>query len=249
MGALRRVLKVEFRPIGYDACLIPVKGGFEVHICRDHSEGRRNFSMAHEVGHILMMESTGQFKMTRREKKIGSYTVQEEEEYLCDEAASELVFPRPYFDDDVHRHGPTLRGVLDLAKEYRASLEATARRFVASGEWRCFFLFWKRGRTNPNRRLTVEAFIANGGPSISKNEIFLCDGGKALSAWESGRIVKGRQPMKFGEVEENYYMETLRIGSKTHPRFLSMVITEPLAGSWRRPRTQRDPQLNLFSHP
>ena len=136
MGSLQGVVKVRFRPIGFDACLIPVDRGFEVHICSNHPESRQNFSMAHEVGHLFFMESTGEPGTARRDKRIGYHTIDDEEEYLCDIAASELIFPGPFFDDDVDKVGPSLRGVLELANLYRASLQATALKYAATGIWK-----------------------------------------------------------------------------------------------------------------
>ncbi len=247
MGSLQGVRRIEFRPIGFDACLIPVSTGFEVHICSNHPEGRQNFSMAHEIGHIFLIEATGHPRTTRREIKIGTHTLDNEEEYLCDFAGSQLLLPSPSFEDDVYAYGPSLRTVLELAKLYRASLQATVLRFVQARIWKCFFLFWKMAPVAGDRQIFVERCVTRGdvGP-VLKDEIFLRDEARLLAAIGSRRIIRGREQLSFGGDEDQYYIETIQIGTVRQPRLLSMVVTEPFAEYAVRRRRLPDQQLGLF---
>ena len=244
MGQFQRVLRVELRPIGFDACLMPVDGGYEVHICKDHSEARRNFSMAHELGHLLM-DPGGAPKGARRETNIG-FSAADEEELLCDIAASELLLPAPFFEADAQVGGPSLSSVLELASLYKSSIAATTRRFVASGVWRCFFLVWSVGNVGSDPKLKLDQIIANAPRLPYKSAVSLRDGTRILGALEKRNIVRGREWLKFDDViEDQYYLETIRIGASTKPRLLSMVITELDAGLWTTTRRTADAQLRL----
>jgi hypothetical protein len=244
-GALR-VTKVKFKPIGFDACLIPTDDGFEVLIRSDHPRSRQNFSMAHELGHLLFMQATGVAKEARRERNIGSSPVDQEEEYLCDVAASELLLPSPFFEESVRQAGPSLGEVMRLANLYQTSLQATVRRFVGSGVWRCFFLFWTLDSREQRRSLGLESIFAKGRFDVSKEEVALLDESEVLRTLESGTIVARTEWLKLGDFKTKYYMESIGIGNRARRRILSMVVTEPAAGLWRRARTSSNPQLNLF---
>lgn len=245
LSQFQRVCRAELRPIGFDACLIPVDGGYEVHICKDHSEARRNFSMAHELGHLLVMDPASAPKGARRETNIGSRVV-DQEELLCDIAASELLFPTPFFEADAQVGGPSLSCVLELANLYKASIAATLRRFVESGIWKCFFLVWSIGNRGPGPKLKLDQIIANVPQPPYKTAVSIRDETRILTAMESRNIVRGREWLKFDDVvEDRYYLETIRIGSSSKLRLLSMVITEPNAGRWFTRRKITDPQLRL----
>jgi hypothetical protein len=245
-GALS-ITKVKFKPIGFDACLIPTNEGFEVLIRSDHPRSRQNFSMAHELGHLLFMQATGVAKEARRERNIGSNPVDQEEEYLCDIAASELLLPSPFFEDSVRQAGPSLTEVMRLAKLYEASLQATIRRFVGSGVWKCFFLLWRLDSREQHRSLELESIFANGRLDVPKDEVALLDESEVLRTLENGTIVRRTEWLRLGDFKAKYYMESIRIGGRARRRVLSMVVTEPGAGLWHRPRTSSNAQLNLFA--
>jgi hypothetical protein len=246
LGSLKGVLRVKFEPIGFDACLIPMTGGFEVRICSSHPETRQTFSMAHEVGHLLMMDPASPLRTARRETNIGSGASIQEEEFLCDIAASELLLPSPFFEADAQVAGPSLSSVLDLTGMYKASLTATIRRLVASGLWRCFFLVWSIADAKRGPKLKLDQIVASRFQLSSKADVSLRDETRILNALETGNIIRGQEWLKFSDyIEDRYYLETIRIGSPTKPRLLSMVIMEPGAGRWSPRRKTTDPQLPL----
>lgn len=244
MGFLKGIVQVKFKPIGFDACLIPVRGGFEVHICSLHTRGRQAFSMAHEIGHLFFIEVMGEPKTAYRDKNIGLNRIGDEEEYLCDIAASELIFPSPFFDTDLYERGPSLRSLLEIRALYSASLHATVLRFARKSLWKCTFLFWKLGRPDSKRKLEVDRCITQHSLTPSfKDEIFLRDESRVLGALGTKKIIRGREWLKLGGEEDRYYMETVQVGSPAQPRLLSIVVAEPhaeyLVDSRRKISTQR----------
>ncbi len=249
LASLQGVVRVKFRPMGFDACLIPVSGGFEVHICSTHSKARQNFSMAHEVAHLFFMEATSERRRALRDTGIGANNVDQEEEYLCDVAASELIFPEPFFNRDVYHSGPSILGVVELAKLYAASLQATAHKFTATGIWKCAFVFWKLARTDSGYKLVADRCITRNGVSrVRKDQVVLLDDSKILGAVGKRGIVRGRQLIRFGEIEDDYYLEWIQIGSKKHPRFLSIIVSRLFADILARPKRDVGLQGGLFDN-
>ncbi len=66
-------------------------------------------------------------------------------ETLCDIAASEFMFPLPWFQESLDRLDWTAEGILKLADLYQASPEATVRRIVERtvGPVAAVFFSWK----------------------------------------------------------------------------------------------------------
>jgi hypothetical protein len=93
-----------------------VRGRLVVAYAQDLPTGRRNFTIAHELGHVIL-ERTGP-RCPRSGKEV---------ERLCDKLAAELLMPHELF---LTMSGPdlTVPQLYDLARTFDASLEATAHR-------------------------------------------------------------------------------------------------------------------------
>src|SRR6266481_3585187 len=227
LGLRLGIKSVVFSPIGFDACLMPLSDGYEVQICSEHSRVRQNFSMAHEIGHVFFFEVTGKPQTAKREKRIGMNERDREEEFLCDYAASELIMPSSHFFRDVRYIGPSLAAVFELAKRYQASLRATTIKFAEMGLWKCAFVFWRptcEGRTiefhvEGCTRLTRLQLAIRGGINLSSKK-------HLMVALESGQTIRGKEVVRLGDREDTYYIESVRIGSKSSPRILSMIFTD-----------------------
>ncbi len=224
------VRSVVFSPIGFDACLLPVTGGYEVQICSAHSRVRQNFSMAHELGHIFFFEVTGSPKAARRETRIGMNKRDHEEEFLCDYAASELLMPSTHFFRDVRNFGPSIASLFELASRYQTSLQATAIKFAEMGLWKCAFVHWRSTVGNSSIDFEVESCTKLGGLRLPICKgIRLSDKKHLAAAVESGKTIRGRESFRLGNIEETYYIESIRLGSKSSPRVLSMIFADGYA--------------------
>src|SRR5208283_791590 len=156
MAGLQGIGSVERTDITFDACLLPTPDGFRVEVCKYHGLGRQNFSIAHEIGHTFFIELEPSLGGARREVAIPAASSANSPliERLCDAAASELIWPTHIFGRDAWKEGASLRAVLELARRYRASVTATARRFAEVGPWRCAFIIWgAEGNAGGRRRL------------------------------------------------------------------------------------------------
>lgn len=132
--------------------LIPTTSGLVVHVNADHAEGRRNFTVGHEIGHTLM---PGFMQAPRKIDDLwtGSFKDSREEEYLCDVVASEILMPMGLFRPIAERRGWGMAPVTTLASEVRASREATARRLVQAEICPGALAFWRVGLKPAEERL------------------------------------------------------------------------------------------------
>lgn len=113
-----------------DSEIAPEDGGRVVlRVNSARPETRQRFSICHEIGHTLFPD----YQLAVRCRKAIDRAFADPNdllETLCDTAASELMFPAPWFAERVA--GMELSGgaVADLTKDYLGSREATVRRLV-----------------------------------------------------------------------------------------------------------------------
>jgi len=125
-------------------CLIPQQGRLRVRLRATDPRVRQRFTLCHEGSHTFFpgFDRTARFRCsptsapgTVRRRGISSPARTAPTgaglEALCDLGASALLLPRRLFTDDARSLAPTMDSVEQLAGRYDASLEATARRFVA----------------------------------------------------------------------------------------------------------------------
>jgi Zn-dependent peptidase ImmA (M78 family) len=119
-------------------------GRLELRLNRERPEVRRRFSIGHEIGHTFF-PGYDQSVQTRRPKKRDWSDPDDVVEHLCDCAASELLFPLPWFADEVRRRPRTAEALIALAADYKASREAMLRRYAEIHEEAVAvaFLEWK----------------------------------------------------------------------------------------------------------
>jgi IrrE N-terminal-like domain len=143
---------------------------------------RQRFSIGHEVGHTLFPDY--HLKVNCRKAEDRAFADPDDLlETLCDTAASEFLFPFPWFHDCVRTSTPAAVAIAQLAKEYQSSREATVRRFVDvhPDPMAAVFFSWKLkpterrrhernrrhiplfegGLSEPERRLRVDYAITN----------------------------------------------------------------------------------------
>jgi len=89
------------------------------------SEERTRFTIFHELAHTLFGDC---YKRERR--RSASEKAEREFENLCNTAASEFLFPLEEFMADMGKGRLGAAKVRDLAVRYKASVDATARRYV-----------------------------------------------------------------------------------------------------------------------
>ena len=137
---------------GIDAMLIPLPEGYSVVINELAPGTRQNFSLAHELAHIMVLEAEssdqGLPKQTRYRSSASATAKWKAEERLCDAIAAELLMPEQLFTREISKFGRSLEHLPRLAKLFGASLTATAIRYSEVIPEPCHLIWWKpAGRT------------------------------------------------------------------------------------------------------
>jgi O-acetyl-ADP-ribose deacetylase (regulator of RNase III) len=117
-----------------DARIIPMKSNdFRIEYNPFQSPARRNFSIAHEIGHTLFSDCGEMIR--NREEKLEDESWQLE--FLCNVAASELLLPYAEFSIEANEIQMNVNGLIDLARKYNASVESVFLRFCEVVEKPC----------------------------------------------------------------------------------------------------------------
>ncbi len=142
LASFRGVREVRRVAMSSAARLVPRAGALAIELNSDHSVGKQNFSVDHEVMHTALPTYTGGFV---DDPETGTFSDSSEEELLCDIGAAALLLDERWLGPRALEAGPSLAALQALAAEFGASLEATARRLAELGVWSCAFVFWEEG--------------------------------------------------------------------------------------------------------
>lgn len=127
------------RPIGVRIGIITIQKSIR-------EKGRKNFTIAHEIGHFVLPnhETSDNVCLSNQieswSKDTNSYELE------ANEFAGELLIPSSYASDKVIALPPGLRVVREIAQECNASLTASARRFCELTHERCAMVVSKGER-------------------------------------------------------------------------------------------------------
>ena len=143
-----------------DGRIVPTESGFVVELSRRLNAERRAFTLAHELAHTFFLDSDSNTERLADGLSGGTLDVHEEE-LLCDIAAAEMLMPAAALirdhglcAPDELRHSEnaffaavlerevSVYSVLYLARMFRTSLSATARRITELGLWSSHIGFW-----------------------------------------------------------------------------------------------------------
>ena len=112
---------------------------FAILLNRNNPAERQRFTCAHEVSHILL----DPIYKGRTGKRL-SGTSREKLESACNRLATELLMPRSLFEESASAHSWKLSSLPALASQFKASMEATARRYVDTIAEPCVLLTWRQ---------------------------------------------------------------------------------------------------------
>ena len=136
--------------------LVPLLAGdfeFLIQVNAAHSRQRKNFSIAHEIGHILMPDYR-ENPIEKFDAFVMEWHDEHEEEFLCDIIAAEILLPRRQIRSRLAENGLNIEQLHDLAEEFDASIEATAVTLVRAGLGDIAVIVWEPGY---NKRDAVSA--------------------------------------------------------------------------------------------
>lgn len=132
------VVRIIFRPLVEEGALLQDHDGLTIVLRRDRHRRRQRFTLAHEIGHILLGGAEVQVA-SFRSRTVRSDLVED----LCDDVAAELLFPRHWVRKVFERRRFGLGTVRALSNSCDASLSASTVRLNEVVGWRAALLRWR----------------------------------------------------------------------------------------------------------
>lgn len=124
------ISNISVEDIPCEGLLMPEPNGYSVKLSHRSSSERRRFSLAHELGHVVLQKhGLGCKEEARRTVASASAAPNRTEERFCDAFAAVLLMPEKAFQQEALRCGCSLNGFRRLAKRFNVSLSAAARRY------------------------------------------------------------------------------------------------------------------------
>lgn len=128
-----------------EAFLMPGEnGGYAVVLNSRNSRTRRRFSLAHEIGHVLLAEQETEEQFRRPSCDATARPV----ERACNQLAAEMLMPAEPFRRNAEAHDWRIEGGVALSQLFDTSLESTFRRYVELANGSVVLVKWALNSSN-----------------------------------------------------------------------------------------------------
>jgi Zn-dependent peptidase ImmA (M78 family) len=149
-----RVIEKEISNDKLDGVLSKCGNEYLIMVNKADSPGRRSFTVCHEVGHIQILREAE--KILGSDRVLSNLSGSVEEEKLSDAFAANLLMPKNEFkaaeiQQRKNAVGPSIESLVELSRQFRTSLEATARRLVDLNIWTSIVLWCKPEKQHSGR--------------------------------------------------------------------------------------------------
>ena len=145
-------IRVTRKPCPASATLIQTLTGYEVSYGTRQHYYRQRFSLAHEVGHVVLSKLAGPFSNRDLHNSNG---LRHEEEIICDLFASAILIPKIEFEKALPESDIlSQRHIHSLARQFRVSKGAVLRRIALLQG--CVLILWDYMR-NPLKQKSHRA--------------------------------------------------------------------------------------------
>jgi hypothetical protein len=156
------------------AILLRLNDGYLIKVNINHSPSRQNFSIAHEIGHILLDELVQNTNLTPMEFRtfnpqahLRAYA--EAKERLCDIAATELLMPENIYSKYLLELGISISTIEKLSNMFKVSLQASAIRIAELSTDPCMVIIWNLNSNSQSKILRISWHRGPGKNKISKD--------------------------------------------------------------------------------
>ncbi len=234
---IRDIERVAMKPSGR---LIPRAGGHLIQVNKADSVPRQNFTIAHEIAHTFF-PSYQALPRAIEDSQTGDYPQDNEEEHLCDVGAGALLLPERWLRPAALSLPPSLASLERVARQFRASLEATARAVARLDLWPFALVFWEPGWRKADRplaeagqpipaalRVTRAVVAPSFGLYIPRNKS-IPEESSVYRAYVEKSATSGLDQLTIGDVTANIRAESTYIpttGRVVQPRVVSFLLRD-----------------------
>jgi Zn-dependent peptidase ImmA (M78 family) len=227
---IKRIVKTDLGRTS--AVLLRFHDGYVIKVNQNHHPVRQNFSIAHEIGHLLFDELKLQSYVRNIENR--TYNPQatrrlrdKVKERLCEAAAAELLMPETVFSKYLANFGLSVNSIEPLAHVFRTSIPATAFRIAEVSTEPCLVLTWKPRPTTKPKGLRLTRCIGSGGKSKDiPVDTFVKLSSKIYEAFESNNSIKSTRFFKVNDARKRLPIESKGFSSSEYRYVLSLAFPD-----------------------
>lgn len=147
-----KVIENDIIPSGMMSVL---NGKIIIEVKQSESLERKSYTVCHEVAHIEMRKAAKLFTISQKGRVI-NVPARKKEEFWAQKFAENLLMPREVFLRKASVLNPSMTSVIQLAKIFRTSLDATIRRVASLGVWKCVIVWGVPEKMLGDKRWAVE---------------------------------------------------------------------------------------------
>jgi len=107
--------------------------------------GRQRFTIAHEVGHIVLAPGQSSLAVERSDKLIDGWS-ENEEERMCDQFAAEILMPEKLYRKEVEREGTGFDAIIRLSEKFQTSITSAGLHYAKFNLIPCAFVLCQMGK-------------------------------------------------------------------------------------------------------
>jgi Zn-dependent peptidase ImmA (M78 family) len=221
----RRITEINMVEMAQDGIIYAKGNEYVVDLNRSHSDSRKRFTLAHEIGHTFFFDvqehPTSRFRIV--DAQIQSIHSDQSEEHLCNVVASEILMPCEPFSNMMQEMTPEARTILTLAGKFKTSLQATARRVVSLSTYKEIVCLWRFNQTLCVYETEWVARKSTGASSLALASI-----NSLFEEFRTAQSIRGRRWFSIGGNLDNYFIDAIPIDKKAE-RYLMVILLHPSA--------------------
>jgi len=219
------------------AVLLRLSEGYVIKVNEKHHPLRRNFSCAHEIGHILLnglkpLEYYLQNIEYRTFNPKATTKIRERTiERLCNVAATELLMPELVFGKNLSRFGASIHSIEQLANIFRVSIQATAIRIAEVSKEPRIAILWNLYRKSKSKTLHLAWCLGPGRkpagkPKYIPTQATVGHSSTIYKAYQSDSSVKSYKLFKVDNVIKRLPIESKGFGHGETRYVISLAFAE-----------------------
>ena len=183
-------------------------GSYVVLVRRSDPPGRKRFTVAHELGHLIVPGAMGGHGVVDYE--VGEFDKHKNIEFLCDTAAASLLMPNKLFDDFVKGKRFNFITVMEVSTRFNVSLEAAALQMVKRDQSKRAVIVWELSHKPQEEFLLATSTLPGFEAYIPKKQLrvryaYGLSGRELIPKSKSLDETEGVVAEAFADVEKNIY--------------------------------------------
>jgi hypothetical protein len=200
-------------------------GKYVVTLRKGQTESRRRFTLAHELGHLIVHHVIGEHRTegSRGALHCGDGTIEDrEEEELCDILAAEILMPSVQFRRVMEEQGVSAQKIPDIARRFGVSIRAACRRLAGFLPYQIGIGMWTK---ESNGSVVPRWYEGKVGPKTLEHAIGPESAG--FACFGNGTIRGSHWIRLFGQMDK-YYIDVSPLGN-SQSRWLMVVLFDNAA--------------------